>query len=134
LPVGEKVKLGIWRDKKRTEVTVELGKRPSEVTISGQTGAEAAEGTWRGIKVSNIDERIAQMYQLEAKEGVIITDISPNSPAEEAGLAPGAIITEVNKQKITNASDFAKAVKDIAKNKDVLVETSRGYLVVKGEK
>jgi glutaredoxin 3 len=47
--------------------------------------------------------------------GAYVGKIRPGSPAERAGLAPGDIITELNKHNIANAADFEKAVAGLSK-------------------
>lgn len=44
----------------------------------------------------------------DVKEGVIVGNVSPNSPADEAGLKQQDVIVSMNDQAITNASDLRK--------------------------
>ncbi len=44
----------------------------------------------------------------DVKEGVIVGTVSPNSPADEAGLQQQDVIVSMNDQEITNASDLRK--------------------------
>ncbi|MEP7133497.1 MAG: trypsin-like peptidase domain-containing protein [Chloroflexota bacterium] len=48
-----------------------------------------------GINYQPIDPNIAARYNLPAQWGVYITDVSANSPASDAGLQKGDIITKV---------------------------------------
>jgi serine protease Do len=55
-----------------------------------------------GMGIQNIDEGIANYYNLKAAKGVIITQVVPNSPASKAGLKVGDIISKVDKYTIAN--------------------------------
>jgi serine protease Do len=55
-----------------------------------------------GMGIQNIDEEIANSYNIKAAKGVIITQVVPNSPASKAGLKVHDIISKVDKYTITN--------------------------------
>ncbi len=123
--VGKKVALGIVRDKRSANVTVEIGERPGELA----SWAAKAEGTWRGLEVSSVTPQLAEQYQLEDAHGVVVTHVEPGSPAEDAGLMIGDLIRELNRQPVTSLEDFKK-ISRLAKG-DALVRTLRGYAVMR---
>ena len=55
-----------------------------------------------GIRITNVDETIAQQFNLDEVSGVLIDSINPNSSAEDAGLKAGDVIIELN-GKATNS-------------------------------
>ncbi|MDR3610273.1 MAG: trypsin-like peptidase domain-containing protein [Ignavibacteriaceae bacterium] len=55
-----------------------------------------------GMVIQNIDEGIANYYNLKTTKGVIITQIVPNSSASRAGLKVGDIISKVDRYSISN--------------------------------
>ena len=58
IDVGNKIKLGIWRDKKKKSVVVKIGERPEDVTaLSVELDNKNEEGAWRGISVKDIDKQ-----------------------------------------------------------------------------
>ena len=57
---------------------------------------------WTGLKIQTITKSIAKYYKLSNSKGVIITDVSKNSPAENAGLAQGDIIKQIDSYKISD--------------------------------
>lgn len=129
--VGTKVKLGILRDKKQKEIEVVTGPRPvesAELEIPQSESGEEEAKSWRGIAVDEVTPEMAKRYEFEELEGVVIVDIDPAGPAEDAGLGVGDIITEVNKKPIKNLKDYQSAIKGVSG--DCLIKTNRGYLVL----
>ncbi|QQS37860.1 MAG: trypsin-like peptidase domain-containing protein [Ignavibacteriales bacterium] len=55
-----------------------------------------------GLRIQSIDEGIANYYNLKTTRGVIVTQVAKNSPAGEAGIKVGDIITQVEEYKINN--------------------------------
>jgi S1-C subfamily serine protease len=55
-----------------------------------------------GVNFQGVTPRIASYYELDAKEGALVTRVAPNSPARKAGLQQGDVITAVDGQKVTD--------------------------------
>ncbi len=123
--VGQKVKVGIIRDKKDMAAEVEIGERPGEL----EKFAEIAAGNWRGLEVQDITPDLAQHFNLEEKSGVIVRNVESNSPADSAGIKIGDVINEINRQPVKNMKDYEAVIKDLKGN--ALIRTARGYAVVK---
>ena len=127
--VGKRVTLGVVRDRRPVSVTVEVSERPGEgETESGGAGQQPEEKAWRGLEVAAITPDLADRFQLRETEGVVVTQVEPGSPAEEAGLRVGDVIQGLNRQPIRSTADFKKASRS-AKG-DALLKTSRGFVVV----
>jgi serine protease Do len=63
---------------------------------------------WIGIGVSEVNDSVANLYGLAVNEGVLITNIVTGSPAEEAGLKAGDVITMMNDKDIVTTRDLAE--------------------------
>ena len=61
-----------------------------------------------GLEIAPLDGAVAKQLGMEGTEGVVITSVREQSPAAEAGLAPGIVIREVNRQKVTSVADFER--------------------------
>ena len=126
--VGRKVKVTVIREKKPLTVEVEIGERPEDVEEMAMTG-RSLSGAWRGLEVEDLTAENARRFGLAEEKGVVIIDVEPNSPADEAGLVPGDVILEINKRSIKNISDYQKLTQEL--KGDCLIRTGRGYFVVK---
>ncbi len=125
-PVGRKVPAEVLREGKRQTVMVEVGERPAE----GENGETPAGESWRGLHVAELNASLAERFGVEENaSGVVVVNVDQNSPADNAHLQPGDVINEINRMRITSLADYRKAVAAVTGN--VLVRTSRGYVVVK---
>ena len=68
-------------------------------------------GPWVGIlSVVPNSEGFAAFYRLGTSEGVAITDLSPNSPALQAGLRPFDVILQVDGKPVKNDDDLRSVI------------------------
>lgn len=118
---GDKVKLGINRDGEKITFTVTLGELPKELTLNQQTESDESIKEKLGFRVQELTPEIAQQLGLSPnQEGVVVSNISRSSEAYQQGLRRGHVITEVNRQPISDVSDFNNAInKLIEQGKDV---------------
>ena len=61
-----------------------------------------------GLEIAPLDGAVAKQLGMDGIEGVVITSVREQSPAAEAGLAPGIVIREVNRQKVSAVADFER--------------------------
>ncbi|WP_406947760.1 Do family serine endopeptidase [Psychrobacter vallis] len=59
-----------------------------------------------GIYPQDIDRNLAEAYNLARPQGALLTRVSPDSPAQKAGLKAGDIILQYNDVQIMRASDL----------------------------
>ncbi len=63
-----------------------------------------------GVTIQSIDADIASTYGLSSTTGALVTDVSPNSAAEEAGLEINDIIVSVNKRPVRDSGTLRSAI------------------------
>jgi len=80
---------------------------------------------WFGFKVQDITPAIAYNLGLKSSQGVLVSYIEKDGPAEEAGLKRGDIITKINNQIINNADDAEIAVSDVRVGEELKIEIIR---------
>lgn len=117
-----KAKVDIIRDGKEKSIEVTIGTMPQKV--EGQLPEKAT--AW-GLSVQDITPELAQQLGLNPDEqGVVISGVAPGSPAEEAGLQPGDVVKEVNRQEIQNLNDYNQALEKAKQDKSLLLVIKRG--------
>ncbi len=62
--------------------------------------------TWLGINMQSVSAEAAGRMGLKRVAGMIVNQVFPNSPAENAGLHPGDIITLLDGSSMTDITDF----------------------------
>ena len=66
---------------------------------------------WLGVVLYTVDEGIATRFGLAVNQGTLITEVGTNSPADEARLEPGDVITGFEDREITNTDDLIQAIR-----------------------
>ena len=103
------VKVTILRDNNKKELDVKLGTRPNKITPNNNTNEESGSNysnSKLGLSVQTLTSDIAKKLGYSNEHGVVVTNIVPGSPAEEAGMQVKDLIKEVNKNKIDSVSEF----------------------------
>ncbi len=59
-----------------------------------------------GVIVQRLNSELAEAFGVDRHDGVIIGRVEPGSPADDAGLRPGDIVTKVGKREIQRLADF----------------------------
>ena len=65
---------------------------------------------WLGVRIQPVTEDIAASLGLEGTEGVIIAHVQPESPAAEAGLEPGDVITAVDQARVEDTRTLSRMI------------------------
>jgi serine protease Do len=117
---GTKAKMQILRENQQRDVTVELGELPRERTAA-RGGEETPAPARLGFGVQNLTPEIAKQLGIERPEGVVVTQIDPQSVAYHAGVRRGMVIREINQHEVKNVEDFRKAAEQAEQEKRVLL-------------
>lgn len=67
---------------------------------------------YTGFIAQQVDERVARYFGLSQVQGIIVSDVVRESPAEKTGLKVGDIILEVNGEKVNSEFDFVGVLAD----------------------
>jgi serine protease Do len=130
LEVGKKEDIVVIRDKQEVTLTVEIGKRPKNLDAYAEpTEQTETPQAWRGIEVTDLTAELAQRLHIEERQGVVVVTVTPESPADAAGLTPRDVILEINNDAVKNTADFERITQSI--KGDALVRTLRGYFLIK---
>jgi serine protease Do len=65
---------------------------------------------WVGIGLQDLTPELMKSFNIEEKEGALISQVFEGSPAEKAGLKVGDIVVEIDGKKIKNGQDVVREV------------------------
>ncbi|TNF30046.1 MAG: PDZ domain-containing protein [Deltaproteobacteria bacterium] len=126
-PSGKKVVMIVNRSGKTLELGVQVTEYPSDPWASAPAGTaprgEAARSDL-GMKVAPVDATTRTRLGLSEREGVVVVSVHPGSTAEQLGMRPGDVITQVNYDPIQGPDGFTEAVDRVGAG-DILSFTIR---------
>lgn len=67
---------------------------------------------WLGVSLQEVSPELAEQFGLEDRRGVLLADILPDSPAEEAGLQRGDVVVELDGSQFQSLPDFRNRIAD----------------------
>jgi serine protease Do len=76
-----------------------------DIIVQLKTGGEVTRG-WLGVTIQDLKGDLAEYYGVQDKSGVLVASIIPGDPADQAGIQPNDIITEVEGKKVTTSRDL----------------------------
>jgi S1-C subfamily serine protease len=104
--VGQQVVLTLLRGGNMVEVKVTLEVRPAERAPIAAPPSEASGRAWLGIIGLPLTPEIAEEMALSAEqEGVLIVEVQPESPAEQAGLIGSETSVTINGEELLVGGD-----------------------------
>jgi serine protease Do len=114
--IGKTVELAVVRDGSL---------RPLKVTVGNLADSRQASAPGGPVKSSRVAERLGVELQ-QADKGVVVTDVRPASPADQAGIAEGDVIREVNRTPVSKIEDVQKGMdRSIGAANQVLLRVER---------
>ncbi len=107
--IGKSVSITVLRNGEKKTLHATVAEMPVTAAAAGPGGGTETEQNW-GLTVANITPDTAQQFELEITKGVVITEVDPDSPAGDAGLQPGDVVTQANRQPVRNLKEYRKAI------------------------
>lgn len=80
---------------------------------------------WLGVEVQDISPELAESLELAEQNGVVIAGVLRDGPAARAGLKPGDVVTHVNEQAVSSASNLINIITNIEPSKEVAIQYLR---------
>ena len=125
---GERVNVKVVRKGKTKNLKIKLGKRTEKALANLQTGQDMERQSnddvveeFAGMKVVDLTDKLAEQYDYQDEEGVVVTNIEENSSAEKAGLQVGDLIKEIDWEPVTNIEDYRTRLNVVAKESKILL-------------
>jgi len=134
---GSKVDFTLSRDGKKKKITITIGEQPADFgrkamhkTMDDDSGLRRM-----GLSLQDLSKELADRFGYKDDQGVLVSGVSPGSVADMAGIKPGHLIEELNRQRVHNLEELQGVLKKSEDKKQVLLRVRAGeysqYLVLR---
>ena len=123
-PIGSPARLQVLREKQPMTLTVVLGEQPTDLAAGRDPSpAEAAEQF--GLTVQDLTAELRNQLRLTNVDGVIVSSVDEAGAAARAGVRPGDVITEANREPVKSARDFTRILGQMRRGANLLLLVRR---------
>jgi serine protease Do len=118
---GTDVTLTVIRDRQRQTMTVTLGELPSQQELAKKGSPQEESLDDLGLAVQTLTPELAERLDYSDQDrGVVVSKVARESLAASAGMRPGVLIIEVNRQQVDTVEAFKQAL-DTSSEKGVVL-------------
>jgi len=113
--IGKPANVLVWRNEREVMLTVNLGKQPSLDELAAiERNDESVFVKELGMKVRKLsNEDKARLKLAPGLEGVILTELNPDSFLIRQNISPDDIIIEIQNRPVKSGSDVLSIIKDV---------------------
>jgi serine protease Do len=111
---GTTIQLLLWRNGSSFQRPLTLGERPAARTQAQPTPQpQQPEETQQalGVQIRNLSPSLARRFGYQPGEGVIVTAVTPESPADTVGIQAGDLIVSIDGQSVASTDQFARLIR-----------------------
>ena len=137
--VGSTVDVTVWRGGKETQLKLKIGEQEEaeKTNVSAQGTPKKAPDADQavtstveqlGLTLQKISDQLREKYGLsDGAKGVVVTKVTPDSPAAEKQLQAGDLILEVDQKPVTTPQEVTEIVAKLQaqKKRSVLLFVER---------
>lgn len=128
---GTEQALTIMRDGKQESIKITIGTLTPDKLASTSPTQSSDE---LGLTVQTLTDQLAEQFGGKPGDGVLVTEVTPGSVAATAGIEPGTLILQVNRQWVKDVGEFQKAIQASRDSGRVLLlvrkDDSQRYVVL----
>jgi serine protease Do len=118
--IDEDVPVTLLRGGKTLDITVKIGRLPEddeedeiEETLTVPPDGEDL----LGLTIAPLTDDLREKYAISDKiEGVVITDVAPDSPAARKNVKPGDVIVEVTQEEVHQPHDVIDRLRAVKRS------------------
>jgi serine protease Do len=124
--IGKSVAVELLRKGEKKSIDVTVGLLPAsdeaadDTTQDDDTGDDADtpdKEELLGLSIAPLTDELRNQFSIgRTVEGVIITDVEPNSPAAQKNVKPGDVIVEVTQEKVKQPRDVLARLEAVKKS------------------
>ncbi|MCG3178910.1 MAG: hypothetical protein BIFFINMI_01240 [Phycisphaerae bacterium] len=134
-PIDRPIEVALWRGGKQATIKVTLAKRDE---VMARRPEDPIWCDWRGARVVDLSAQRRETLGLAADaRGVAVVSVEDGSAAQAAGLRPGEVIDQLDKQAVGSLSQFQQVSESLDAAADVQARIVNGepkLKLVKGKK
>jgi serine protease Do len=123
-PIGSPARLQVLREKQPMTLTVVLGEQPTDLR-AGREPSPAEVTEQFGLTVQDLTPELRNQLRLTNVDGVIVSGVDEAGAAARAGVRPGDVITEVNREPVKSARDFTRILGQMRRGANLLLLVRR---------
>ncbi len=121
--IGKNVAVELLRKGQHLDLTVTVGRLPEgeeaedAVKTEDAPALEPEREDLLGLSIAPLTDELRERYKIgRAIEGVVITEVKPNSPAAQKNVKPGDVIVEVTQEKVKQPQDVKSRLLAVKKS------------------
>ncbi|MCB0332726.1 MAG: Do family serine endopeptidase [Bdellovibrionales bacterium] len=80
---------------------------------------------WLGVAIQDLDENLAKSFNYTGTSGALVGDVMDGSPADQAGLQSGDIVTRLNGTAVEDTNDLRNSIAAITPGTQVTLDVLR---------
>jgi len=125
-PVGSTAQVRVLREKKPLLLTIVLGEQPTELAAATEPSVPLTEAAERfGLTVQDLTAELRDQLRLKDPDGIVVSGVEEAGPAARAGIRPGDVITEANREPVRNTQDFSRILGQLRRGQNLLLLVRR---------
>ncbi|UCD79500.1 MAG: DegQ family serine endoprotease [Desulfobacterales bacterium] len=120
-PVGKSVVVEIMRSGRKQSFNVSI----EELAETGEPPVAEEDRMDLGLVLQQVTPELARKFGLPRTSGLLVIEVEIDSAADQAGLAPGDIILEVDRVPVKDFAGFAEKIDGISRGETALLLIDR---------
>jgi serine protease Do len=80
---------------------------------------------WLGVQIQSVTRDLAKTLKMDEAKGAIVSDVTPDSPADQAGVQPGDVIVAVDGRDMEDNNDLSGYISSKAPGTEVSLKVLR---------
>ena len=114
---GTELVFSVYRDGQNLEVPVTIADQPDEFGLADADMMRRTPQASEGVLLDELGVEVVGTPQ-----GVQVRQVQPGSPADQAGIVPGTIVEQIERQDLSSPDELQNALTDQALEEGVLMK------------